>query len=99
MLLSAVLWTQEVWQWSALQMGLAILLGPALEPIGSSGAGKLIPKLEPCRVVNVGSLAFGLGVLWRSGRWPSNRTTTSSACSADVPDRVRMPDAVRALRR
>ncbi|NUT47097.1 MAG: MFS transporter [Saccharothrix sp.] len=66
MLLSAVLWTQEVWHWSALMTGLAILPGPALVPVWSIVAGKVLPKLGPGKVVALGSLAFGLGVLWWS---------------------------------
>jgi EmrB/QacA subfamily drug resistance transporter len=67
MLLSAVLWTQDVWHWSALKTGLAILPGPALVPVWSIVAGKLLPKLGPGKVVALGSLTFGGGVLWWAG--------------------------------
>ena len=33
MLLSNVLWCQEVWHWSALRTGIALVPGPALVPI------------------------------------------------------------------
>ena len=33
MLLSVVLWQQDVWEWSALQSGLAITPGPLMVPL------------------------------------------------------------------
>ncbi|MBM0227491.1 MULTISPECIES: MFS transporter [Micromonospora] len=63
MLLSSVLWVQNIWHWSALQSGLAILPGPALVPIWSAVAGRLIPRFGPGPVV-AGSTAFAVGVAW-----------------------------------
>jgi hypothetical protein len=50
-LLSGVLWVQDVWHWSALRSGLAIAPGPALVPIWSIAAGKLIPRFGAGPVV------------------------------------------------
>jgi len=63
-LLSAVLWVQDVWHWSALRAGLAIVPGPALVPVWSIVAGKLIPRFGPAPVVIAGCLAFGAALGW-----------------------------------
>jgi EmrB/QacA subfamily drug resistance transporter len=65
MLLSAVLWEQGAWGWSALTAGLAIAPGPLMVPIISfSVAGRLIARVGPAVVISVGSLAFAGGVMW-----------------------------------
>lgn len=66
MLLSSVVWVQEVWHWSALEAGLAILPGPALVPVWSAVGAKLIPRFGPGPVVAAGSVAFALAVAWWS---------------------------------
>jgi EmrB/QacA subfamily drug resistance transporter len=63
-LLSGVLWVQDVWHWSALRAGLAIAPGPALVPLWSFIAGKLIPRYGPRPVVMAGSIAFGAALGW-----------------------------------
>jgi len=67
MLLSSVLWVQNVWHWSALESGLALLPGPALVPIWSIVGGKLIPRLGPGPVAFAGALAFAGGLAWWAG--------------------------------
>ena len=65
MLLSIVLWEQEVWGWSALQAGLAIAPGPLMVPLMSFVvAGRLIARYGPALVIALGSAAFAAGVAW-----------------------------------
>lgn len=64
MLLSSVLWVQDVWHWSALQSGLALLPGPALVPIWAIVGGKLMRRLGPGLVVVAGAVAFAAGLVW-----------------------------------
>ncbi len=64
LLLSAVLWVQDVWHWSPLLSGLSIAPGPALVPIWSTIAGKLIPRFGPGPVVVAGAIAFAAGLGW-----------------------------------
>jgi EmrB/QacA subfamily drug resistance transporter len=65
MLLSVVLWDQEVWGWSALQTGLAIAPGPLMVPVFSFlVAGRLIARYGPGPVIGLGASLFAAGVLW-----------------------------------
>jgi EmrB/QacA subfamily drug resistance transporter len=65
MLLSRVLWAQDVWHWSALTTGLSIAPGPLMVPIFSFlVAGRLTARIGPGRVIALGSTIFGLGVVW-----------------------------------
>ncbi|MFC9993726.1 MFS transporter [Nocardia sp. NPDC127526] len=64
MLLSAVLWTQTVWGWSALQTGLAIAPGPLVVPIVAVAAGRLIARLGAGPVLAAGGVVFAAGILW-----------------------------------
>jgi EmrB/QacA subfamily drug resistance transporter len=64
MLLSIVLWEQEVWGWSAVRTGLAIAPGPLLVPVLAAVAGRLIPRYGSGRVATVGSLVFASGFAW-----------------------------------
>jgi EmrB/QacA subfamily drug resistance transporter len=68
MLLSVVLWEQDVWGWSALRAGLAIAPGPLMVPLfGLAVAGRLIRRYGPAPVMIVGCLAFGAGICcWAS---------------------------------
>jgi EmrB/QacA subfamily drug resistance transporter len=63
-LLSAVLWVQDAWHWSALRTGLAIAPGPVLVPVWSAVAGKLIRRFGPGPVVMLGCLAFAAALGW-----------------------------------
>src|SRR4051812_22830697 len=65
MLLSRVLWAQDVWHWSALSTGLAIAPGPLMVPFFSFlVAGPLIARFGPGPVVAAGSTIFAAGAAW-----------------------------------
>ena len=65
MLLSRVLWAQDVWHWSALRTGLAIAPGPIMVPLFSFlVAGRLIARFGPGKVIAAGSTIFAAGVGW-----------------------------------
>jgi MFS family permease len=65
MLLSLVLWEQDVWGWSALRTGLAVAPGPIMVPLFSFlVAGRLIARLGPGPVIAAGSTIFAAGVAW-----------------------------------
>src|SRR6201987_5817656 len=63
MLLSRVLWAQEVWHWSALQTGFPIVPGPIMVPLFSFlVAGRLIARFGPGLVIAAGSSVFAAGL-------------------------------------
>jgi EmrB/QacA subfamily drug resistance transporter len=63
MLLSIVLWEQDVWGWSALRAGLAIAPGPLMVPLlGLAVAGRLIRRYGPALVMIAGCALFGTGI-------------------------------------
>ena len=65
MLLSIVLWEQDVWHWSALRSGLAIAPGPLMVPLVSFGvAGRLIARYGPGRIITAGSVIFAASFAW-----------------------------------
>jgi EmrB/QacA subfamily drug resistance transporter len=65
MLLSIVLWMQDVWGWSALHTGLAFAPGPLMVPIfGLLISGRLIARFGPGRVIGVGATIYAIGVGW-----------------------------------
>jgi EmrB/QacA subfamily drug resistance transporter len=65
MLLSLVLWCQDVWGWSALQTGLAVAPGPLMVPLFSFlVAGRLIARYGPGRVIAAGSTIYAAGATW-----------------------------------
>jgi EmrB/QacA subfamily drug resistance transporter len=65
MLLSRVLWAQDVWHWSALVTGLSIAPGPIMVPLFSFlVAGKLIARFGPGPVIAAGSTIFAAGAAW-----------------------------------
>jgi EmrB/QacA subfamily drug resistance transporter len=65
MLLSVVLWEQDVWGWSALKTGLAVAPGPIMVPLFSFlVAGRLIARFGPGLVITAGSACFAAGVAW-----------------------------------
>jgi EmrB/QacA subfamily drug resistance transporter len=62
MLISRVLWMQDVWHWSALATGLAIAPGPLMVPLFSFVfAGPLIARFGPGLVIAAGSTIFAAG--------------------------------------
>jgi EmrB/QacA subfamily drug resistance transporter len=65
MLLSRVLWAQDVWHWSALTTGLSIAPGPLMVPAFSFLiAGRLIARYGPGLVIATGSTIFAIGSAW-----------------------------------
>jgi EmrB/QacA subfamily drug resistance transporter len=65
MLLSRVLWAQDVWHWSALATGLAIAPGPLMVPLFAFGvAGRLTARIGAGRVIALGSTIFAAGSAW-----------------------------------
>ncbi|MFL6151737.1 MAG: DHA2 family efflux MFS transporter permease subunit [Ornithinibacter sp.] len=65
MLLSAVLWQQDVWGWSALKSGLAITPGPIMVPLFAFlVAGRLIGRLGASTVIVIGLTCFAAGLSW-----------------------------------
>ena len=65
MLLSRVLWMQDVWHWSALTTGLAIAPGPLMVPLFSFlVAGRLSARLGPGAAIAAGSAIFTAGAAW-----------------------------------
>ena len=65
MLLSIVLWEQDVWGWSALKTGLSIAPGPLMVPLVSfTVTGRAIARFGPALVSAVGSFIFAAGVGW-----------------------------------
>jgi MFS family permease len=65
MLLSRVLWMQDVWHWSALTSGLAIAPGPLMVPLFAFGlAGPLIARFGPGAVIAAGCTVFAAGAAW-----------------------------------
>ena len=75
MLLSIVLWMQNVWGWSALHTGLAFAPGPLMVPIfGFLVTGRLIARFGPGRVIAAGATIYAAGVAWwalRAGLHPN----------------------------
>jgi EmrB/QacA subfamily drug resistance transporter len=65
MLLSRVLWAQDVWHWSALITGLSIAPGPLMVPLFAFGvAGWLTARVGPGPVIAAGSTIFAAGAVW-----------------------------------
>jgi EmrB/QacA subfamily drug resistance transporter len=64
MLLSSVLWCQQLWHWSALRTGLAISPGPIVVPFLAIGAGPLVRRTGAAAVAAAGSVIFGAGIGW-----------------------------------
>jgi EmrB/QacA subfamily drug resistance transporter len=63
MLLSIVLWMQEVWGWSALHTGLAFAPGPLMVPVFAFlVAGRLIERFGPGRVIGLGAGVYAIGI-------------------------------------
>lgn len=64
MLLTSVLWCQQVWGYSALRTGLAIAPGPLLVPPITLAAGPLLRRLGHGRLAALGLLFFAAGIAW-----------------------------------
>jgi len=65
MLLSRVLWAQDVWRWSALLTGLSIAPGPVMVPlVALTLTGRLIKRIGPGAVIALGCAFFAGGAIW-----------------------------------
>ena len=65
MLLSRVVWAQDVWHWSALSTGLAIAPGPIMVPLFAFlVAGRLIARFGSGPVIAAGCAIFAAGAVW-----------------------------------
>jgi EmrB/QacA subfamily drug resistance transporter len=62
-LLSAVLWLQQVWHYSAIRTGLAIAPGPMMVPPFTAIGHRLAARVPIGVVVAAGCAAFGVGAL------------------------------------
>jgi len=65
MLLSNVLWCQDVWHWSALRTGLALVPGPALVPVVTVLTVRVAARLGHGPLVLAGGVLFAAGLLYR----------------------------------
>jgi hypothetical protein len=65
MLLSNVLWCQDVWHWSALRTGLALVPGPALVPVVTVLTVRAAARLGHGPLVVAGGLLFAAALLYR----------------------------------
>ena len=74
MLLSIVLWMQNVWGWSALHTGLAFAPGPLMVPLTAMlVTGRLSKRIGPGPVIGAGATIYALGAVWwtlRAGLHP-----------------------------
>jgi EmrB/QacA subfamily drug resistance transporter len=76
-LLSAVLWLQQVWHYSAIRTGLAIAPGPMMVPPFTAIGHRLAARIPIGVVVASGCVAFGIGALViaaSAGRQPAFAT-------------------------
>ncbi|HET9719271.1 MAG TPA: MFS transporter [Solirubrobacteraceae bacterium] len=65
MLLSIVLWMQNVWGWSPLHTGLAFAPGPLMVPVFSFLiAGRMLARFGPGPVIGVGATLYATGIAW-----------------------------------
>jgi EmrB/QacA subfamily drug resistance transporter len=64
MILSASLWCQTVWHYSALRTGLALAPGPLMVPPMAAIAGPVARRMGNGAVAALGNLLFGVGLLY-----------------------------------
>jgi EmrB/QacA subfamily drug resistance transporter len=73
MLLSRVLWAQDVWHWSPVITGLSIAPGPLMVPLVSFlVTGRLGQRLGAGATIAIGCTAFAIGAVW----WALAQTLT-----------------------
>jgi MFS family permease len=81
MTLSSVLWCQNVWGYSAVRTGLAVVPGPLMVPPLAIAAGPLAKRIGAGAVAGLGNLLFGAGVLY----WALRIGTTPHYASQFLP--------------
>jgi len=67
MLLSNVLWCQEVWHYSPLRTGLALAPGPAMVPVVTILSARAVHRYGTGPVAALGSVLFTGAMLWQAG--------------------------------
>ncbi|WP_217200091.1 MFS transporter [Streptomyces buecherae] len=60
-LLTAILWMQQVWDYSALRTGLGVAPGPLMVPVAALVAGRLAPRFTPGALTAAGCLLCAVG--------------------------------------
>ncbi len=95
MLLSLVLWCQDVWGWTALQTGLAVAPGPLMVPLFAFlVAGRAIARYGPGRVIAAGATIYAAGATWWTLRASLDPNYVGRDAARDADDRHRGgPDA------
>ncbi|HST47497.1 MFS transporter [Jatrophihabitans sp.] len=68
MLLSDVLWCQEIWHYSPLRTGLALAPGPAMVPVVTLLSSRAVRRRGSAPVVALGSALFAVAMLIQAGR-------------------------------
>ncbi|TWE19714.1 MFS transporter [Kitasatospora atroaurantiaca] len=81
MLLTSVLWCQQIWGYSALRTGLAIAPGPLLVPPITMASGRLVQRLGAGRTAALGTLCFAAGI----GCWAATIGTTPAYAAELLP--------------
>ncbi|MFG1604691.1 MFS transporter [Actinoplanes sp. NPDC049265] len=77
MVLSAALWTQNGWGYSALRTGLALAPGPLMVPVLAVAVGPLVRRVGAGPVAAAGNLVLGAGVAcWLAGVGPEPHYVT-----------------------
>jgi EmrB/QacA subfamily drug resistance transporter len=66
MLLSNVLWCQDVWHWSALRTGVALVPGPALVPVVTVLTARAAQRFGHGPLVAAGGVLFAAGLVYRA---------------------------------
>ena len=61
-LLAAVLWMQQVWDYSAVRTGLGVAVGPAMVPVFAAVGQRLSHRFSVGAITAAGCLLFSLGV-------------------------------------
>ena len=90
MLLSRVLWAQDVWHWSALTTGFSIVPGPLMVPLFSFLlAGRLIERFGSGLVIAAGSTLFAAGMAWMALAAGLRPTTCGDVLGGPAADRRR----------
>jgi len=77
-LLSNILWVQQIWEYSAIKTGFAVVPGPAMVPVFAAIAHRLSTRLRIGVIVAAGCTLLGLGtiiVALSVGPFPAYATT------------------------
>jgi EmrB/QacA subfamily drug resistance transporter len=67
MLLANVLWCQDIWHYSALRTGFAMVPGPALVPVVTVLSARSVRRFGAGPLVMLGSALFAASMLWQVG--------------------------------